>query len=132
MGFKGPRTPKTHLKKKVGSSLLQSKTHDGATVIKKAWQRVPFGARQLTISSRIHEDVGSILGLGSVGRGSGVVVSCGMGHRCCSDPTLLLLWLWCRPAAVTPIQLLAWESPYATSEALKSKKKKKKKGGGMV
>ena len=31
------------------------------------------------------------------------------------DP--LLLWLWCRPAATAPIQLLAWELPYATRAA---------------
>jgi len=37
-----------------------------------------------------------------------------------------LLWLWCRPAAAAQIRLLAWEPPYATSAALKSKRKKKK------
>ena len=42
-----------------------------------------------------------------------------------SDPALL--WLWCRPAAVAPLQSLAWEPPYAISAALKSKEKKKKK-----
>ena len=32
----------------------------------------------------------------------------GVGHRCCLDPTLL--WLRCRPSAVTQIiQPLAWE-----------------------
>ena len=31
-----------------------------------------------------------------------------------------------QPAAVAPIQPLAWEPPYATGIALKSKKKKKK------
>ena len=41
------------------------------------------------------------------------------------DP--VLLWLWFRPAAMALIWLLAWESPYATGVALKSKKKKKKK-----
>ena len=35
--------------------------------------------------------------------------------------------LWYRPAAVTLIQSLAWELPYAGGAALKSKKKKKKK-----
>ena len=48
-----------------------------------------------------------------------------MGHRCGSDP--VLLWLWCRLAAVAPIRPLAWELPYATSLALKRQKKKKKK-----
>ena len=47
-------------------------------------------------------------------------MSCGVGRRRGSDPALL--WLWCR-LAVGP---LAWESPYATSVALKSKKKKEK------
>ena len=36
----------------------------------------------------------------------------------------VLLWLWCRPAAVALIQSLAWEIPYATDVALKKKKKK--------
>ena len=40
---------------------------------------------------------------------------------------LVLLWLWCRPAATAMIRPLAWEPPYVTSEALKDKKKKKKK-----
>ena len=34
-----------------------------------------------------------------------------------------MLWLWRRPAAADPIQILAWELPYAMWEALKSKKK---------
>ena len=52
-------------------------------------------------------------------------VSCGVGHRCGSDRTLL--WLWCRWAAVSLIQLVAWELPYAVGAALKSKKRKRKK-----
>ena len=40
---------------------------------------------------------------------------------------LALLWLWCRPAAVAPIGLLAWDAPYATGVALKSKNKQKTK-----
>ena len=38
-----------------------------------------------------------------------------------------MLWLWCRPAAVALIQLLAWGLSYAVGVALKKKKKKKKK-----
>ena len=38
---------------------------------------------------------------------------------------LVLLWLWCRPADAAPIGPLAWETPYATGVALKSKKIKK-------
>ena len=45
---------------------------------------------------------------------------CDTGHRCGSD--LVLLWLWCRPEAIAPIQPLAWEPPYA----LKSKTNKQK------
>ena len=68
-------------------------------------------AQWITNSSRIHEDVGSVLG-SSVGR------------RCGSD--LALLWLWCRPAAAAPVQPLAWELPYATGAALKKQKTKNK------
>ena len=45
-----------------------------------------------------------------------VAVSCGIGHRHSLDP--MLLWLWCRVAAATLIQPLAWEPPYAASVAL--------------
>ena len=57
----------------------------------------------------------------SVGWGSGVAVSCGIGHRHHSDP--VLLWLW--PAVTAPIGPLAWELPYATGADLKSKEKNK-------
>ena len=48
-------------------------------------------------------------------------MSCGVGCRC--DSELVLLWLWCRLAAVAPIRPLAWEPPYAMSLALKKHKK---------
>ena len=51
-------------------------------------------------------------------------MSCGVGRRHGSDP--VWLWLWRRPAAVAPIQLLAWELPHAMRMALKTKKKSKK------
>ena len=38
----------------------------------------------------------------------------------------MLLWLWCRQAAVVLIQPLAWEPPYAVGEALKRQKTKQK------
>ena len=58
-------------------------------------------------------------------------MSCGVGRRRSSDPTLL--WLWCRPVATALIQPQAWEPPYAlgaaqeNSKNTKKKKKKKKK-----
>ena len=50
-------------------------------------------------------------------------MSCGVGCRCGSDPTLL--WLWCRPAAAALIRPPAWEPPYAAGAALKKKRRKK-------
>ena len=51
-------------------------------------------------------------------------MSCGVHHRLSSDPALL--WLWCRPAAVAPIQSLAHRKlTYAMSAALKRQKKEK-------
>ena len=74
----------------------------------------------------IHEDAGPIPGLArSVGWGSGVAVSCGVGGRHGLD--LVLLWLWCRQASVAPIGPVAWEPPYATGVALKKQKKQKTK-----
>ena len=73
--------------------------------------------------TRIREDVGSIPR--PVGWGSIVAMSCGAGHRCGSDPELLLLWR--RPAATAPIQPLAWEFPYAAGVALKQDKTKQKR-----
>ena len=52
-------------------------------------------------------------------------MTCGVGCRCSLDP--VLLWLWCRPAATTPIQPLAWEPPSAVGVALEKAKKTKKK-----
>ena len=50
-------------------------------------------------------------------------MSCGVGRRCSSDPTLLWLWLWHRQAAIALIQPLAWDLPYAMGKALKRPKK---------
>ena len=56
----------------------------------------------------------------SLGWGSGIAVSCGVGCRCGSDFTLPWLWLWCRPADRAPNGPVAWKPPYAESAALKT------------
>ena len=55
--------------------------------------------------------------------GSSIAMSCGVGCKHGLDP--VFLWLQCRPAAevpIQPLQPLAWELPYASAVALKSKK----------
>ena len=51
-------------------------------------------------------------------------MSCGVGCRCGLD--LVLLWLWCRPAAIIPIGPLAWEPPYAMGAAPEKTKRQNK------
>ena len=50
-------------------------------------------------------------------------MSCGVDCRLGLDP--VLLWLWCRLAAIAPIRPLAGEPPYAEGVALKRQGKKK-------
>ena len=71
----------------------------------------------LTNLTRNHEVVGSIPGLAQWVEDLALSMSCGVGHRCGSD--LVLLWLWCRPAAAALIPPLAWEPPYAVGATLK-------------
>ena len=47
-------------------------------------------------------------------------MSCGVGRRRGSD--LVVLWLWCRPAAIAPTYPLTGELPYAAGAAVKIKK----------
>ena len=51
-------------------------------------------------------------------------MSCGVGCRRSLDP--VLLWLWCRPAAIVLIRPLAWEPPYASGAALEKAKRQNK------
>ena len=51
-------------------------------------------------------------------------MSWGVGRRRSLDPALL--WLWCRPAAATLIQPLAWEISHAAGAAVKRNKAKEK------
>ena len=51
-------------------------------------------------------------------------MSCGVGCRYGSDPTLL--WLWCRSVAAALMRPLTWEPPYAVGVAQRNGKKTKK------
>ena len=55
----------------------------------------------------------------------------GLRIRRCCELGSGIAWLWCRPAAVTPIRPLAWEPLYAACVALKKKTKDKKNGFKM-
>ena len=57
-------------------------------------------------------------------KGSGIALSCGVGHRHSWDT--MLLWLWPRLVATAPIRPLARKPPYAAGAALEKGKKTKK------
>ena len=77
---------------------------------------VPIVAQRVKNPASIHE-CSLIPGPAQWVKGSGVAVSCAIGHKHSSD--LAWLWLWCRLTAPAPIWRLAWELPYATGTALK-------------
>jgi len=78
----------------------------------------------LTNPTRNREVSGSVPALAQWVNDLALPVSCGVGCRRGSDPTLL--WLWHRPVATAPIQPLAWEPPYAVGAAQRNSKKTKK------
>ena len=77
-------------------------------VSKHHWIGSSHSGSMVTKPTFIHEDLGSIPGLA----------------QWVKDP--VLLWLWCRLAAVALIGPLVCELPYASGSSLKKKKKKKK------
>ena len=107
----------------VGGNTSVKKNHHGGVPVVAPWKRIRRG----TFAGK---GVGSIPGLAQGGGKdpAGSAVSCGVGRRRGSDPTWLCLWR--RPAAVAPIQPLAWELPYATRAALKSRGGKRNHEGG--
>ena len=96
--------------------ILKTTKNLGYTVgipVVEQWKRIQLGTMKLRV-----------LSLASL---SGLSIQHCCELWCRSQGDLALLWLWHRPADVTPVGPLAWEPPYATGVALKSQKKKKKK-----
>ena len=90
---------------------MEDITYTTVTIVNKYYIGVPVVAQWLTNLTRQHGVVGLVPGLAQWIKDLALPVSYGVGRRCGLDPKLL--WLWCRPAAVALIRLLAWEPPYA-------------------
>ena len=73
-----------------------------------------------------HEDLGLTPDLHQWVKGSSDAVSCGVGWRCCSDPTITVAVVQARPEAAAPIRPLTQELLCAKGAGLKRQKKKKR------
>ena len=80
--------------------LIKTKKHE---IVKNFLVNSCYGSAETNLIS-IHEDQLRSLAL-LTGLRIQCCLSCGVGHRCNLD--LVLLWLWCGPAAIAPIQPLA-------------------------
>ena len=92
----------------------------------KSKEGVPM-AQGLMNPTRNHDGYGFDPWPRSVGQGSGIAVSCGVGHRLGLDPEFLWLWLLYRWRSTALIRPLAWETPYVVGVALEKAKKQKNK-----
>ena len=84
---------------------MKTKFKPGPSKLLEIKKAVLIVAQWVKNTTSIHEDVHLIPGLVQWIKGSGVATSYTVGHRRGSD--LVLLWLWCRLAAMALIQPLA-------------------------